>query len=181
MSLQTTHLPELLAQLRQGNRAAAETIFRQCQERLVRMAAAMLRRFPTVAAREQPGDVVQEASLSLLAALHTLDPTDTRAFYNLAAEHVRRRLLDLARKHRPRELPAPPDPDDDLDLWADLHEAVRLLPEPIREVFCLRFYQGHSLAEIARFLEMSEATARRRWLEAVADLSRRLREWPRFS
>src|SRR5688500_8583969 len=107
VSLHTSHLPELLARLRQGDRAAVEELLRRCQRRLEAMARAMLRRYPRVAAHEQTGDVVQEASLSLLAALRTLDPADTATFYGLAAEHVRRRLLDLARKHRPREVPAP--------------------------------------------------------------------------
>src|SRR5258708_37147818 len=103
MSLRTTDLPDLLARLRGGDRAAADELLRRCRERLEAMARVMLRRFPAVAAREQTADVVQEASLSLLAALRTLDVTNTRNFYALAAEHVSRRLLDLARNHRRRD------------------------------------------------------------------------------
>ena len=179
MSLRTTELPDLLARLRGGDRGAADELLRRCRERLEAMARVMLRRYPAVAAREQTADVVQEASLSLLAALRTLDVTNTRNFYALAAEHVSRRLLDLARKHRPRV--APPvadDPDADLDLWTDLHEAAQHLPAEPREVFALRFYHGWTFAEIAPLLGVSVATARRRWLEAVAELADQLRDLP---
>ena len=175
MTLRTTDLPNLLARLRAGDRAAADELMRRCQTRLEVMARAMLRRYPAVAAREQTGDVVQEASLSLLAALRTLDVADTRSFYGLAAHHVRLRLLDLARKHRRREaVPVAEDPDADLERWSDLHEAAECLSVPPREVFSLRFYHGLTFAEIAVILSMSVPTARRRWLEAVAELSDRL-------
>jgi RNA polymerase sigma-70 factor (ECF subfamily) len=152
---------------------------RRCGERLVAMARVMLRRYPGVAAREQTADVVQEASLSLLAALRTLDVTDTRSFYALAAEHVSRRLLDLARKHRRRAAPpAPDDPDADLDRWAELHEAAGRLPAEPREVFALRFYHGWTNACVAALLGVSVSTARRRWLEAVAELAGQLGDLP---
>ena len=74
MSLHTSHLPGLLAHLRNGDRAAGDELLRRCRERLERMARAMLRRYPRVAAHEQTADVVQEASLSLLQALRTYVP-----------------------------------------------------------------------------------------------------------
>jgi RNA polymerase sigma factor (sigma-70 family) len=179
MSLRTTELPDLLARLRRGDRSAADELLRLCRERLEAMARVMLRRFPGVAAREQTGDVVQEASLSLLAALQSLDVRDTRSFYALAAEHISRRLLDLARKHRRRDTPpTADDPDADLDLWAELHEAAGRLPAEPREVFGLRFYHGWTFAEIAALLGVSVATARRRWLEAEAELARQVRDLP---
>src|SRR5207237_798423 len=61
---------------------------------------------------------------------------------------------------------------------ADLHEAARRLPAESREVFALRFYHGRTFAEIAAILAVSGATARRRWLEAVAELAGQLRELP---
>ena len=176
MTLRTTELPDLLARLRGGERDAADELMRRCRDRLEAMARAMLRRFPAVSAREQTADVVQEASLSLVVALKTLDVADTRAFYGLAAHHVRLRLLDLARKHRPREAgPRPDDPDADLGRWSALHDTVERLPVEPREVFSLRFYHGWTFAEIAPLLGTSVPTARRRWLEAVVELRERLR------
>jgi RNA polymerase sigma factor (sigma-70 family) len=176
MTLRTTELPNLLARLRCGDRDAADELLRRCRERLEAMARAMLRRFPAVSAREQTADVVQEASLSLLAALKTLDVANTRAFYGLAAHHLRLRLLDLARKHRPREaVPQADDPDADLERWSALHEAAERLPVELREVFSLRFYHGWTFVDIAPLLGVSVPTARRRWLEAVAELREQLK------
>jgi RNA polymerase sigma factor (sigma-70 family) len=175
MTLRTTALPDLLARLRIGDRVAADELLSRCRDRLEAMARAMLRRFPAVAAHEQTADVVQEASLSLLAALRSLDVADTRAFYGLAAHHVRLRLLDLARKYRPRESVPATDPDADLERWSALHEAAERLPVEPREVFSLRFYHGWTFAEIAVLLGASVPTARRRWLEAVAELRERLK------
>jgi RNA polymerase sigma factor (sigma-70 family) len=177
MSLRTTEIPDLLARLRGGDRAAADELLRRCRERLETMARVMLRRFPVVATHEQTADVVQEASLSLLAALRTLDVADTRAFHALAAEHVSRRRLDLARKHRRRDTP-PAAGDADLDLWADLHEAAQRLPLEPREVFALCFYHGWTFAQVAAVLGVSVATARRRWLEALVELVGQLRDLP---
>ena len=176
MTLRTTNLPDLLARLRDGDRAASDELLRRCRARLEAMAHAMLRRFPAVAAREQTADVVQEASLSLLAALRTLDVADTRSFYNLAAHHIRHRLLDLARKHRRRDAgPAADDPDADIERWTALHDAAERLPVEPREVFALRFYHGWTFAEIAVLLGTSVQTVRRRWLEAVAVLREQLK------
>jgi RNA polymerase sigma-70 factor (ECF subfamily) len=178
MDLHTTHLPDLLARMRKGERAAADELIGRCRERLERIAHAMLRTYPRVAAHEETGDVVQEASLSLLSALREVDVGDTAAFFSLAAEHVRRRLLDLARKHRAREARPPEDHDADLERWADFHEAVGELPSDLRAVFELRFYHGLSLTEVAAQHGISESTALRRWQSALAELTQRLQEFP---
>ena len=66
---------------------------------LERLARAMLRNFPCVRKREETSDVVQEAMMSLVTALRQLTFSSTREFYGLIAEHIRRRLLDLQRRH----------------------------------------------------------------------------------
>ena len=190
-SLHTIDLPHLLARLRGGDRDAADELIRRAGRRLEEMARGMLRRYPVVAQREQAEDVLQEASTSLLSALRTLDVADTRAFYGLAAEHLRRRLLDLARRHRRggggpvslerlpgrgAEIPAPADAD--LGRWEALHEAVERLPAAPREAFSLRFYHGWTWQETADLLGVSVPTARQRWYEAMAHLADWLRELP---
>src|SRR5262249_56346137 len=59
----------------------------------------MLRRFPAVHRWEQTDDVLQNAQLRLLRALQAVTPDSTRAFFGLAAEQIRRELLDLARRY----------------------------------------------------------------------------------
>ncbi len=177
MSLRTTELADLLARLHGGDPSATDELLRRCRERLEAMARIMLRQFPSVAACEETVDEVQETSLSLLAELRTLDVTDTRSFHALAAEHVSRHLLELARKHRRQDtLGTVSEPD--LHLWAELHEAAGRLPPEPREVFGLRFYHGWTFAQIAAQLEVGLSTVRRCWLEALAELAERLSDVP---
>ncbi len=176
-SLHTEHLARLLERMRQGDRAAAEELIRRAGDRLTRLSRQMLRQFPTVRAQEQTGDVLQEATLRLLAALRQATPDSTRAFFALAAQHIRFHLLDLARCYRhgiPRPLHEHPEPvaaDADLECWEALHEAVGQLPAPLREVFSLRFYHGWSWPRIAELLNVHERTARRHWIEAGVTLT----------
>ncbi len=181
--LHSTHLRHLLQRLQQNDRAAADELLRRTGARLERLARQMLHGYPRVRAHEQTADVLQEAVLSLLAALRGVEIRSTRDFYGLAAEHIRRRLLDLARRHgrggtQPLDPAALPDPAaaDDLERWAELHEAAEQLPGELREVFGLRFYHGWSWVAVAEALGISESTARRRWLAALVRLEERLGE-----
>jgi len=110
------------------------------------LARTMLMRYPAVRAHEQTADVVQEATLSLLVALRQLKFESTREFYGLATEHLRRRLIDLARRYaNPDRTPAAlaeaadvASDDRDLGGGRRLHEAVERLAPDCREVFSLR-------------------------------------------
>jgi RNA polymerase sigma factor (sigma-70 family) len=182
--LRTTHLRHLLPRIQHNDADAVEELLRRAGQRLERLARQMLRGYPVVRGHEQTADVVQEAVPGLLAALRQLDLRDTRAFYGLAAEHIRRRLLDLARRHGRGNGPvrslaavdsvADPAGEDDLERWAALHESVELLPAEMREVFGLRFYHGWAWAEVAELFGLSEPAVRRRWLAALVRLGDRL-------
>jgi RNA polymerase sigma-70 factor (ECF subfamily) len=128
--------------------------------------------------------------LRLLNTLRRLEPESTRHFFNLAAVHIRRELLDLARRFRRVECvcltPAhatrqnagegllqaaeAATEDHDLDLWCQFHEAVEQLPAAEREVMGLVFYHGWTQAQIAELLEVDERTIRRRWQSACVRL-----------
>jgi RNA polymerase sigma factor (sigma-70 family) len=142
---------------------ATDELLRRAGRRLEQLARHMLRNYPVVAAHEQTADVLQEAVLSLLAALRQVDVRSTRDFFGLAAEHIRRRLLDPARRlgsaRLQQSLPAAdavPDParEDDLERWAALHEAVESLPAELREVFGLRFYHGWTWLLLRRYFAL---------------------------
>jgi RNA polymerase sigma-70 factor (ECF subfamily) len=173
--LHTTQLHILLDRIRQGDKAALDELLRRSAGRLERLARSMLRRFPQVRDHEQTADVVQEATFSLLAALRQLTFASTREFYGLAAEHIRRRLLDLARRyrrpgrgHRSLEEGAVGEASDsgDLELWQDLHEAVEKLPAELREAFGLKLYHGWNHQRIADLFGCSTKTVQRRLLRA---------------
>jgi len=54
-------------------------------------------RYPSVGRWVEVEDVLQGSLMRLLRALESVQPTSTRAFFGLAAEQMRRELLDLGR------------------------------------------------------------------------------------
>jgi RNA polymerase sigma-70 factor (ECF subfamily) len=178
--LDTKSLHDLVARHRAGDRAALDGLVRRTADRLARVARKMLRGFPAVRAREETGDVLQSALLRLTRALRQVTPASVRDYYRLAAEQIRRELLDLARRYRRRPAgqlgdadpaePASASPDD-LGRWAALHEAVERLPTDEREVFCLTFYHGWTQPQIAELLQMSDRQVRRVWAAACLRLN----------
>jgi RNA polymerase sigma factor (sigma-70 family) len=179
--LGTASLHDMLARFRGGDTAALDELIRRTGERLERLAHKMLRGFPLVRSHEQATDVLQSALVRLTRSLREVRPPSTADFFRLAAEQIRRELLDLARHHRRRStvnqpLPAaqadPPATDErELDRWQALHEAVERLPAEMREVFGLTFYQGWTQAEIATLLGVSDRQVRRLWSEACLRLN----------
>jgi RNA polymerase sigma-70 factor (ECF subfamily) len=189
----TANLQRWLARTRTGEQAAADELLRAAWDRLERLARAMLGRFPAVHRWAETGDVLQSALVRLVRALEKVEPTSTREFFGLAAEQMRRELLDLARSyrgacglganhasvaHRPGEdssaVPwdpaAPASGHEELERWAAFHEAVERLPAAEREVVALVFYHGWTQTQIAELFGMDERTIRRWWRSACGQL-----------
>jgi len=182
--LRTVSLHEMLDRFQGGDPAALDELIRRTGDRLERLAGKMLLGFAAVRAREQTSDVLQNALVRLARMLREVRPPSMADFFRLAAEQIRRELLDLARYHRRRSgvnepFPSasfdPPDagaPDSsDLDRWHALHEAVERLPDNLREVFGLSFYHGRTQAEIAELLGISDRQVRRLWRDACLRLN----------
>src|SRR5262249_44647795 len=159
--------------------------------RLERLARKMLQRFPEVGRWEESDDLLQTSTLRLLRALEDVEIISVRNFFGLAAEQMRRELLDLARSYRSQRLRGPSDamrpegsdssvsaldpPDvaddpDDLEMWCAFHEAVERLPAAEREVVGLIYYQGWTQAKVAEHLSVSKRTVQRRWNAAMLEL-----------
>lgn len=192
--LRTTVMQDLVDRGRAGDSGALNELIRQTLGRLDHLARAMLNRFPGVRAAVETEDVLQNALVRLLRALKQVRPASMRAFYGLAAEEIRRELLDLARHFRrhhvclaatcdqgPLELTGPYVPgnqggeQDDLDRWTDFHQAVAHLPPEEREVFGLSFYHGWTHARIAELLQVSERQVGRLWKSSSLHLVEALR------
>jgi RNA polymerase sigma-70 factor (ECF subfamily) len=190
-SLRTAQLHEWLDRLQAGDRAAADELLRAAGARLERLARRMLRGFPNVKRWADTGDVLQGAALRLLRSLEVLRPESARAFIGLAAVHVRRELLDLARHYygpegigahhaspRPGEferLPAGGGGDSgELGRWRAFHEAVDRLPAEEREVVGLIFYHDWTQAQVGGLLQVSARTVRRLWRSACGKLAAEL-------
>jgi RNA polymerase sigma-70 factor (ECF subfamily) len=196
-SLDTTQLRAWLERLRGGDAGARDDLLRSVQRRLQEMTHRMLRRFPGVRRWEETDDVLQNALVRLARALEAVNPASTREFFGLAAEQIRRELLDLARRygHPPRGTPGNPETidapgdtgpqrpaeDADLERWSAFHEAVTRLPATSREVVGLVFYHGWTQVQVAELFTVSERTVRRWWHDACLQLHQelggRLPEW----
>jgi RNA polymerase sigma-70 factor (ECF subfamily) len=196
-SLHTTQLRGWVTRIRAGDCSARDEMLSAVQRRLERLARKMLRRFPAVGRWEESGDLLQNAALRLLRALEDVEPTSVRNFFGLAAEQMRRELLDMARRYRTRrvcgpgrtpgpdgsdsgvsapEPPAPAEDPDDLDKWCAFHQGVERLPVEQREVVGLIYYHGWVQAEVAEHLGLSKRTVQRHWTAAMLTLHARLKD-----
>jgi RNA polymerase sigma-70 factor (ECF subfamily) len=188
LALDTVAMQGCLDRWRAGDRAAADDLLRLALCRLERLATRMTRGFPNVRGLAETEDVLQNSLLRLLRTLQHMRPARTRDFFNLAAVHIRRELLDLARRCKTRrtvpleadgsssphspEPAAPEDTGPDAERWVRFHEAVDRLPLAEREVVGLVFYHGWTQERIAELFGVDERTIRRRWASAC----QRLRE-----
>jgi RNA polymerase sigma factor (TIGR02999 family) len=176
----------ILERAEKGDPKAAEELLPLIYDELRHLAAARM-------ANEAPGQTLQPTALVHEAWLRL--SRESRAtwknreqFYAVAAEVMRRILVDRARRHRSHkhggdlervdldavELPVPAD--DALVL--DVHEALAKLtaedPEKA-EVVKLRFFVGLENSEVAALLGVSEKTVQRHWAYAKAWLFRAMR------
>jgi RNA polymerase sigma-70 factor (ECF subfamily) len=191
----TTVLVQLVERMQAGDRAARDELIRAFQGRLEHLAGKMLRKHPSVGRWVEVGDVLQGSLMRLLRALESVRPESTRAFFGLAAEQMRRELLDLARHfYGPHGLGAHHDSvrnepdasrpaietadpgDDDLERWCRFHEEVTRLPAQERETVGLIYYHGWSRAQVAELFQVHVRTVRRWWESALVKLHRELKD-----
>jgi RNA polymerase sigma factor (sigma-70 family) len=183
----TTVLVQLLERMQGGDRAARDELVRAFQTRLEHLARKMLQRYPSVGRWVEVEDVLQGSLMRLLRALESVHPDSTRAFFGLAAEQMRRELLDLGRHfygpegEGPNHASVRDDPDrsqpefdppdrgdydGDLDRWCQFHLEVEKLPAQERELVGLIYYHGWTQGQVAELFEVNIRTVRR-WWEAV--------------
>jgi RNA polymerase sigma factor (TIGR02999 family) len=178
----TSMLETIQARQPQG----AEELLPLVYEQLRRIAAAKM-------AQERPGQTLQPTALVHEAWLRVSAQADARwqnreQFYAVAAETMRRILVDRARRrlthkhggHLERvelqevELPIPGN--DTVVL--EVHDALEQLAseDPVKaEVVKLRFFVGLEETEIAALLGVSKKTVQRHWAFARAWLFRAMR------
>jgi RNA polymerase sigma-70 factor (ECF subfamily) len=190
----TSRIQDCLNGLRPDDPAARQAVLAISQERLRLLVRRMLRRYPGVRRWEETDDVLQNVLIRLDRMLKGVRVDAVADYLRLAATHIRRELIDLARHYSgPRGLGAnhatpahggagPPDtvaePSADssgdparLALWTEFHRQIGLLPEEEREVFDLHWYHGLTQAEAAALLGISLATVKRRWLSSRRKLT----------
>src|SRR5579864_4284153 len=179
-AVNTVQLNDWVDRMQAGDLAARDELLRRTYARLERLARKMLQRYPTVQSFAETGDVLQNSLLRLLRALQEVRPHSTREFFGLAAEQMRRELLDLARHYTSGKRggvckplaaansdssmqldPAEAREPDDLERWCAFHEVVEQLPAEEREVVGLIYYHGWSQAEVAALFQITDRTVRR--------------------
>lgn len=177
-----TQLQRLVDLARSGDGTANELLINHACDRLLRLTRKMFHGFPGLRRWEQTDDVFQNSLFRLHRALSAVQVQSVAHFFNLAAEMVRRELLDLKKHHYGAHGEArnhhtdhqPPDEaggslsigaeePDDLEGWSAFHEAVEALPDEPKETLNLLYYEGLSQEEAAEVLGVSVRTVKRRW------------------
>jgi RNA polymerase sigma factor (TIGR02999 family) len=178
---------QILDLIQKGDPHAAAQLLPLVYDELRRLAAAQM-------AGEKPGQTLDATALvheAFLRLVGNLQYTDRRHYFRVAAEAMRRILIDSARQkrrtkhggHRERVPlsdvePAAKEPAEELlalDEALDRFAAV----DPVKaELVKLRYFAGLSEEEAAAALGISRATASRYWTYARAWLINALDEKP---
>jgi RNA polymerase sigma factor (TIGR02999 family) len=172
-----TDVSRILSAIQDGDPHAAAQLMPLVYDELRRLAAVQL-------AKEKPGQTLDATALVHEAYLRLVGDrpfADRRHFFCVAAEAMRRILIDRARqKRRTRhggerariplseaELRAEPTPDDLLAVDEALERFAAV--DPLKaELVKLRYFAGLPEAEAAAALGISRATASRYWTYARA-------------
>lgn len=186
----TTTIERCIVRLNANEPEARAELLQLTRDRLMAMLRAQLPRSARLRRWEQSDDVLQNVQVRLLRCFDQVSISSAREYLALAATNMRRELIDLARHHF-RESGsahnhATPgshdgwaqcvDHDDAAKLseWAELHEFIAELPEPLREVVDLLWYHDLKNREVAELLGVSTKTVTRRWVEAKAEIAAHL-------
>lgn len=182
---QTAQLEKWIRLLHAGDVSARDSLIGCACDRLQRLTRKMLKSYPGVARWEQTDDIFQNAAIRLCRALEKIAPDSVKHFLNLAALHIRRELIDLARHHYgPQGAGSHHETGTDQDKtpvaaasettmdpsklaqWSEFHAQVETLPADEREVFNILWYHGVPQSEASALLNLSERTLQRRWQSA---------------
>ena len=195
-STYTGTIEQLLTRWSDGDKSALDPLLLKSQERLRRMASAMLRKRPDVRRWQETDDVFQNAMVRLVRALNEVKPDSAAGFHGLVATQIRRELIDMARKyygqegmgrhHRtapqaavgevPQQLvdhakDGGTDPAQQaIDPMAKFHAQVEELSDDLKQVVNLLYYENLTQEKAAEITNQSVRTVRRRWREARLEL-----------
>jgi RNA polymerase sigma factor (TIGR02999 family) len=175
----------LLMSWSDGDRSALEELMPLVYGELRRLASAHFR-------RERPGHTLQGTAVVHEAFMRLVDQRDVRwqnraHFYGIAAQMIRRILLDYARSHHAGKRGAGAvklqldealavSRSDNLEIEA-LNEALdrlEALDERQARIVELRYFSGLSIEETGEVMQLSPATIKREWNSARAWLFREM-------
>jgi len=179
MASDSDNVTRLLVEWGDGNQQALEALVPLIYKELRNLAHNFLY-------RERPGHTLQTTALVHEAYLKLIDQNDVRwqnraHFFAIAAQAMRRILIDSARKHAAAKRGGPQaelsldevadialEPDINLlKLDEALNELVKIDPRQSRIVE-LRYFGGLTIEETAEVMSVSPATVKREWMMARA-------------
>jgi RNA polymerase sigma factor (TIGR02999 family) len=167
-----------------GSREARDAVFEQVYAELQALASLYLRSERRGRVSIQPSALVNEAYLRLEG--QNAPWRDRTHFFGVAAQAMRRILVDQARRRRARKREAPIllttapgwEGRERLELDVVLLDRaltrLGLLDPRQGNIVELRFFAGFSIEETAQALGVSTATVKREWSTARAFLSREM-------
>jgi RNA polymerase sigma-70 factor (ECF subfamily) len=170
---------EVVARVLAGDTSLFEILMRRYNQRLFRVARGIL------ADDAEAEDVMQEAYLRAFRelasfrgeALFSTWLTRIACHEALARAQKRRRLVPIQGGESPEPAVESPGPERDLEnreLQALLREAVEVLPDPLRAVFCLREIENLSTEQTAELLGLTVENVRVRLHRAKRTLRQSL-------
>ncbi len=175
----TTDVTTLLRELRSGNKAAEARLLDLVYPELRKIARNYLRR-ERAGHSLQPTILVNDAYMQLVAQ-HDKEWQNRAHFYAVAAQLMRRFLVDYARHKnaskrdgKRQQVELTDDlaiTEENLDEILDLDEALRRLAEfdpRSCQVVVMRYFGGMTEDEIADVLEVAVRTVKRDWQVAKA-------------
>ncbi|HYG61248.1 MAG TPA: RNA polymerase sigma factor [Thermoanaerobaculia bacterium] len=170
---------EVVARVLAGDTSLFEILMRRYNQRLFRVARGI------VTDDAEAEDVTQDAYVRAFRDLASFRGearfstwlTRIACHEALARARKRRRLVSIGGDEPPEPPTETPGPEKELanrELHAILREAVEILPDPLRSVFCLREIEGLSTEETADALGLTVENVRVRLHRAKRSLRERL-------
>lgn len=172
---------ELLNAIRDDDQVAFAELFARYGKVVYRMAHSRLR---TRAAAEE---IVQNLFTSFWDNRHTVSVKNISSYFFIAVKHkvlnivesqiVQKKYWDYYKKFIPREENATERAVEFNELLTAIEEKMNRLPEKSKEVFKLNRLEGHSIAEIANSLNLSEKAIQYHLTRSLKELRLHLKDY----
>ena len=189
MASESDSVTELLVDWGNGNQQALEELLPLIYNELRHLAHNFLY-------RERPGHTLQTTALVHEAYLKLIDQRDARwqnraHFFAIAAQAMRRILIDSARKHAAAKRGGPQEklsleeaanvslePDSNLLALDEALKSLAVIDPQQERLVELRYFGGLTIEETAEVMDLSPATIKREWAMARAWLYQSLQNIP---
>lgn len=172
---------ELMDAIRNDDQAAFGELFARYGKVVYKMAYNRLR--TRVAAEE----IVQNLFISFWANRHTISVSNISSYFFIAVKHkvlniiesriVQKKYWDYYKKFIPSEENATERAVEFNELLTAIEEKMDRLPEKSKEVFKLNRLEGHSIAEIANSLNLSEKAIQYHLTRSLKELRLQLKDY----